>query len=266
MTDLLHRELSGTIIGVYYDVFNNTSRTYPEFIYERAMQSDLNRECVACQSQTEYEIVYKDKRIGIHYLDLFVEGKIIVEIKVVPELTNLHKAQTFSYLKVTGRQVGLLCNFGGPKPEFERLYFDRHDMPHNERSTTPVTTGWAEGLVRPQLTGEVIAGLYEVHSRMGPGFVHRVYANAVYQELSLRGLEVLPRREYEVIYRGRPIGRIKFGHLQVEDSLMVFPVAVSDINEISINNLKAWMETQKIPLGILANFHQEKLHFLVLRA
>ena len=79
------------------------------------------------------------------------------------------------------------------------------------------------------------------------------------------GILVLPRREYQVIYHGRPIGEIKFNHLQVGDSLMVFPVAIQDINDLSINNLKAWMQVQNVPLSILVNFYPVHLEFMVLR-
>ena len=89
--------------------------------------------------------------------------------------------------------------------------------------------------------------------------------HAKYHELRLRGLEVMPRREFQVFYRGRPIGGIKFNHLQVGDSLMVFPVAIQDVNDLSINNLKAWMHVQKVPLAIIANFYPDKLDFMVLR-
>lgn len=111
----------------------------------------------------------------------------------------------------------------------------------------------------------MIGGLLDVHAILGPGFVHRIYANAVYHELALRGLEVMPRREFQVFYRSRPIGEIKFNHLQVGDSLMVFPVAIQDVNDLSINNLKAWMRIQNIPLAILANFYPDELDFMVLR-
>jgi len=59
MTELLHRELTGDIIGVYYDVYNNTSRTYPEFIYQRAMEYDLLLKGIACRSQVEWQVFYK---------------------------------------------------------------------------------------------------------------------------------------------------------------------------------------------------------------
>jgi len=74
----------------------------------------------------------KGKLIGKQRLDIFVAGEVVVEIKVVPQLTRLHKAQTISYLKTTGKQVGLLFNFGRPEPEFARLYYE-----HREAAAEP---------------------------------------------------------------------------------------------------------------------------------
>lgn len=135
MTKLLYKELTGTIIGVYFDVYRGTARTYPEYIYEQAMLDDLQRKGIACRRQPEYEVLYKGKRVGRQRLDLFVAGEVVVELKVAPQLTKLHKAQAISYLKVVGKQVSLLCNFGASEPGFERLYFDR--LPARGEPTVP---------------------------------------------------------------------------------------------------------------------------------
>lgn len=266
MTELLHKELTGQIIGVYYDVYNGTSRTYPEFIYERAMVGDLQARGISCWRQEEYEIIYKDKRVGRQRLDLFVAGEVVVEIKVAAQLTKLHKAQAFSYLKVVDKQVGLLCNFGSAKPEFERLYFKPRPSLRPAETSQGSPVDHLHKFISPELTGAVIEGLYQVHTVLGPGFIHRVYASATYYELLSRGLDTLIRREYQVIYRGRVVGEIKFNHLQVENRVIVFPVAIQGINHLSINNLKAWLRLQKIPVGIVANFYPTQLEFMVLRA
>jgi len=69
----------------------------------------------------------------------------------------------------------------------------------------------------------------------------------------------------QVIYRGKPVAEIKFGHLRVSDIALVFPVAVTNLNSISLNNLKDWLRAEQIPLGILANFHDLALKPLILR-
>jgi GxxExxY protein len=166
---------------------------------------------------------------------------------------------------VANKEVGLLCNFGGAEPGFERLYFKPRPTQGQSEGKLPPEVALLSELISPELTDAVIGGLFHVHATLGPGFMHRIYANATYHELLLRGLEVLPRREYQVIYHGQSVGEIKLNHLQVDGKLMVFPVAIQDTDDLSINNLKAWMEVQEVPLGILANFFPTRLDLVVLR-
>src|SRR5512145_610924 len=118
MTKLQHEALTGTIIGAYYEVYNHTARTYPEYIYEQAMIKELRQRGLPVEQQDEYQIFYKEYSIGSQRLDLFVVQEIVVEIKVVETLRPRHKAQAHSYVKTVDKQVGLLFNFGGQQPEF----------------------------------------------------------------------------------------------------------------------------------------------------
>lgn len=262
MTKLLHKNLTHQIIGTYYDVYNGLSHTYPEYIYEQAMMNELQGKGIPCQRQDEYQIFYKDILVGVQRLDLFVAGAVVVELKAVPQLTKLHKAQTISYLKVTEKEVGLLCNFGSSTPEFERLYF---------QPRTAVAQGegvggeWPESYLAPELTEAVIGAIYEVHTLLGPGFIYRIYANAVYQELKMRGLTAVPRQVFEVFYHGQSVGQIKFQHIEIEGLLLLFPIAIQNLDDIRIENMKAWLREKQMPLGIVANFYPESLEFMVLR-
>lgn len=265
MTKLLYRERTGQLIGIYYDVYNGMGRDYPEYIYENAMMGDVEAQGIPCRRQDEYRVFYKNILVGVQRLDLFIADEIDVELKVAPALTRRHKAQAISYLKVTGKQVGLLFNFGSPEPEFERLYFEPRAPQDDLEAVVHALPKFPDSYLSPELTYAIIGGLLEVHTALGPGFIYRIYANACYRELQLRGLEVCLQRAFQVIYRGRAVGEIKFRHLRVGDSALVFPVAVQDINDVRINNLKDWMRVQNIPLGILANFYDTSLKPIVLR-
>jgi len=240
MPELLHKELTGSIIGAYYEVYNHTSRTYPEYIYESALMEELRRRGLAVTQQDEYQILYKGRLVGKQRLDLFVVQEIVVENKKTDKLTPLNKAQGYSYLKTVSKPVGLLFNFGGQSPEFERLYFDpakrdavRVDDPTIRQEAT-ASADW----LHPDLAYAIVGGLYEVHNVLGPGFVHRIYANACYQELRLRELAVQAAKRMQVTYKGTIIGDVAFGHLSVEDKIMVFPVAIGDIRGIHLDNIK----------------------------
>ena len=117
----------------------------------------------------------------------------------------------------------------------------------------------------PDLSYRVIGGLFEVHNGLGPGFIHRIYANACYREMQDRGLEVKPLRHMTVMYRREAVGDVHLRHLQIEDRMMVFPVAVTGTNQIEPENLRRWMASQGVPLGILANFHAERLDLVFMK-
>lgn len=266
MPELLYKELTGRILGAYYSVYNGTSRTYPESIYENGMTRLLREEGIQCSRQPAHEIVYKDRIIGRQQLDILVlDQPVVVECKVASRLEGIHKAQLFSYMKAIGAQVGLLLNFGGPMPEFKRLYFSREQV-ENRPAAHQQSDQLPEGLLYPQLTGEVLGTAVEVHRDLGPGFIHRVYANACHHEYRLRGIGAEPRKQFRVMLRGKSIGSLKFAHFRVEDSVMHFPVAIRDVTDLNISNLRDWMRSQGIRLGILTNFYDTAIRPVFIRA
>lgn len=93
-----------------------------EVIYQRALSIELNREGIDHVREKEMPIMYRDEEIGTRRVDFFVEGKVMVEIKAVEKLENVHKAQAINYLEAYHIADGLLINFGGTSLDFRRLY------------------------------------------------------------------------------------------------------------------------------------------------
>ena len=266
MTELLHKELTSAIIGAYYEVYNHTSRNYPEYIYERAMIQELQQRGYPATQQDEYRIIYKEHLVGIQRLDLFVVQEVVVENKVAEQLTALHKAQGLSYLKTVGKTIGLLFNFGNKDPEFDRLYFDpARRKPASPDGLHSIGTPSADWLY-PDLTYSIVGSLYEVHNVLGPGFVHRIYANACHQELRLRGLASKPVKRMQVAYKDSVVGDIAFDHLVVEGKVVVFPVALCDIQAVRLDSMKDWLRRCCVRLGIVVNFDALRLQTAFVRA
>ncbi len=265
MAELLHRDLTDIILGAYFEVYNHTLRTFPESLYERAMVEELRRRGMEVSQQDAYSILYKGIKVGVQQLDLFVMGEVCVENKAEEQLTPLHKAQAISYLKTVGKQVGLLLNFGGGSPQFERLYFDHERRRPVNPPYQPSTGMRAEGLLYPELVYQLVGGLFEVHRVLGPGFIHRIYANACYRELQLQGIEVQPFKRLDVQYKGVTIGSIAFGHLLAKDKVMIFPSTFQYPQAPQLDTLKQWMHQRNISLGILANFWSNQLEVTFLR-
>jgi len=84
---------------------------FKEIIYERAFRLELDSRGIRFESERTVEVKYRSWLIPGQRIDLIVEGVVLVEIKAVPRLKQLHEMQTLSYLKTTGLRVGLLMNF-----------------------------------------------------------------------------------------------------------------------------------------------------------
>jgi len=114
-------ELSSRIIGAAIEVHRELGPGFLEAIYEEALKIELSEQSMRYDSQKEIKIEYLGVEIGVHRLDLLVEKKIIVELKAVKELTDIHFAQLRSYLKAAGLKVGLLLNFAKPTLDIRRV-------------------------------------------------------------------------------------------------------------------------------------------------
>jgi GxxExxY protein len=119
--ELLHRELTKEIIDSAYKVHNSLGCGLLERVYGNALVWDLELKKRQVLPQKEFKVVYQGKEVGIYYADLVVEDKVIVEVKSVERLDDVHRAQLMNYLRISGMRVGLLINFSRPKLEYERF-------------------------------------------------------------------------------------------------------------------------------------------------
>jgi GxxExxY protein len=105
-------ELTQTIIGAAIEVHRHLGPGLLESTYETCLIYELNNLGLTVERQKALPVVYKTIHLDQGYrIDLLVEEKVILELKVVEELTPVHEAQILSYLKLSGCPVGLLLNF-----------------------------------------------------------------------------------------------------------------------------------------------------------
>jgi GxxExxY protein len=114
-------ELSKSTIGAAIQVHSSLGPGFLESIYEEAMKLELREQNLGFECQKEIKVEYLGEPVGLHRLGLVVENQIIVELKAVKELTEVHFAQIRSYLKATGIKIGLLLNFAKPTLEIRRV-------------------------------------------------------------------------------------------------------------------------------------------------
>lgn len=97
---------------------------FAEKVYENALVFELADMGLSVEQQHPIEIYYNGRRVGDYLADVVVEGKVIVEVKAVSQLNELHEVQLINYLKATDIEIGLLINFA-PELEIRRKIFDR---------------------------------------------------------------------------------------------------------------------------------------------
>jgi GxxExxY protein len=103
--------LSGRILEAAVAAHRSLGPGFLECVYQQAMEVALRHRGIAFDDQKEIHIFFEDEDVGLHRLDLVVAAEIIVELKAVKALEDIHYAQLKSYLKATGLHVGLLLNF-----------------------------------------------------------------------------------------------------------------------------------------------------------
>lgn len=113
--------MSKKIIGAAILVHRELGLGFLESVYEEALKVELFNQGFNFDFQKEIKIEYLGTEVGMHRLDLLVENSIIVELKAVKDLADIHFAQVRSYLKATGLKVALLLNFSQPTLQVKRI-------------------------------------------------------------------------------------------------------------------------------------------------
>jgi len=119
--DLVLSEITEQIIGAAIEVHKALGPGFIESIYQKALEIELKNRGLSVEIEKEIKIYFKHALVGIHRLDLLVNGQVIVELKAIKEFEDSHTAQVLSYLKATGLNVGLLFNFAKSKVKIKRV-------------------------------------------------------------------------------------------------------------------------------------------------
>lgn len=135
--ELKHGLITETVIGCAFEVINELRAGFLESVYENALLIALRQKGLQVLCQHPVNVMFRGECVGDFYADLFVEGKVIVELKAVKAIAPEHQAQVINYLNATGIEVGLLINFGNPRLEYKRFTRSK-DFGHRFRGRS----GW----------------------------------------------------------------------------------------------------------------------------
>ena len=117
-------QLTYAINGAVFEVNRVLGPGFLEKVYENALLTELSNRGLKAENPVPITVHYKDNVVGEYTADILVEEKVILELKTVESIENVHEAQLLNYLRATGIQVGLLVNFRHPKAEIKRMVLD----------------------------------------------------------------------------------------------------------------------------------------------
>ncbi len=119
--EIVEKELSYKIVEAAIDVHRQLGPGYAENLYEEALNIELQQRGHRVERQKKIEVTYKDHAIGLHILDMVVDGKVILELKAVSGILPIHLQQALGYLKSTQLPLALVINFGAERVQFHRV-------------------------------------------------------------------------------------------------------------------------------------------------
>ncbi|WP_276974444.1 GxxExxY protein [Flavobacterium filum] len=138
-----HEDLTHRIIGCAMKVHSTLGNGFQEVIYQRALAIELEKQGLGFKREMEMTIFYEGIEIGTRRVDFFVEDFVMVELKALIKLEDVHLAQAMNYCQAYNLPIGLLINFGSKSLEFKRVYNLNH--PENKdykkiilKSTNPI--------------------------------------------------------------------------------------------------------------------------------
>mgnify|MGYP000880672987 FL=1 len=121
-----YEDLTRKIIGCAMKVHSTLGNGFQEVIYQRALAIEMTKQGLGFQREMEMTIFYESEDIGTRRVDFFVEDNIMIELKALIAVEDVHLAQAMNYCQAYNLPIGLLINFGAKSLEFKRVYNVNH--------------------------------------------------------------------------------------------------------------------------------------------
>jgi len=122
-----HESVTRTIIGSAMKVHNTLGNGFQESVYQKCLEIELNKSDLTFTREFTMPIMYEGIQVGTRRVDFLIENEIMVELKAVIELEDVHLNQAKNYLEAYNVETGLLINFGAKSLQFKRLFNKKKD-------------------------------------------------------------------------------------------------------------------------------------------
>ena len=119
----LHAEITETVIGVFFEVYNELGGGFLEGVYHEALRIALTQAGMRVEMEVPVPVYFRGELVGNFRADVVVNDCVLLELKAISGFDAAHDGQILHYLRATRFEVGLLLNFG-PKPQFRRFILE----------------------------------------------------------------------------------------------------------------------------------------------
>ena len=248
-------DLTKRVIGAAITVHRAFGPGLDEVDYERALHLELLDLGVEHECQVPLQLIYKGVRLDCGYrMDLVLEGRLLLELKVVNKLHPLHEAQLLTYLRLSKIALGLLVNFNVLMLR-DGIVRRAHTMGSAAGPLTslPPLHGF------DALSQEVVAAAREVQHVLGTGLLRGAYEACLAHELNLRGIKVERGLPAKLLYREQILHSNKFIPLLVDGRLMIACHCVSELGPLRLARDRSLLKAAGADVGLSINFHSDSL-------
>ena len=119
--DIIYKDLSYKIVGLAMEVHSKLGYGFLEKVYENALMVLFEKNEIPAQQQAPVQVYFEGKVVGDYYADILVDNKIILELKAVEKIVDVHRTQVLNYLTATKLRLAMILNFAKESFEYERF-------------------------------------------------------------------------------------------------------------------------------------------------
>jgi GxxExxY protein len=251
-------ELTGHVIGAAIQVHRELGPGLDEPVYEEMLSAQLAAYGIHHKCQAALPLCYKGIQLDCGYRrDLWVENRLVVELKSVETLLPIHDAQLLTYLRLVPCELGLLINFDVPvlkEGVRRRVWSFEHNREENTELHEAATSTKFESL-----SNQVLGAAVEVHRTLGPGLLRSAYEECLCYELSNRQIEFRRNKTYPARFLDVEIPDAVEIPLLVNGELPVVCMSVPKLTRLHHARLLARLRQGEWRSGLLLNFNVEAL-------
>ena len=252
----MHDNLTYQINGCLFKVYNQLRNFWKEKVYETALQLELQHQGLQVEIQKWFEVFYFEEQVGLYCLDILVEDTVIIELKAVPEVLPLHKAQLIAYLKGYNKPIGILANFCGKR-------FYHKTFPNNLAQKTPLTDTFDFNKVL-LAEKEAIKALLFIANRilitLGAGYLPQIYRRAFYYELEMAGISFEVIKEVKAMYHNQVLDAKEVYFFRM-GTLLLSVVTVQEFKPLTLSRFSHYVKYLKCQKGLIINFNAIRLDY-----